>query len=986
MKALAIAVLCLVSGVADAQQLQTQDGLEMALRADGRIDAVVTEGNRWGAGEGESGLVFSDVAAGGGFLPAGGRVQPGRGGLVHRGTHARLQIEFEATYRPLPGAVAVEGFVRDTAGRDRAITVRVALPVDAVGGTWWSDIRRSQPIADKTYANLHATPGVGASGKASAYPWGAISNRAGMLCLGVPMDHPVVHRIVYDGRLRSFCVEFDFGLSPLTAAFPGRADFKLVVFRGDPAWGFRSAAARYYGLFPEAFRRRAVGEGLWMPFTDVAKVEDPEDFNFVFQEGGPNIGYDQRHGVYSFPYISPHWAWLWMPDRKEKPTPEYIAQRLSTGLRSGDPKVRREAQLIANCAAKNAEGAYHYDIGQAHWAPHREGHLGWYVMFPANADPDLKPEQEGPTTGAEALATVERVVRQYNRPEAFVDGFYFDGVDERPLDNYAAEQFRSAEWPLTFGTATRRAILCGPFSSYKLLKRIADRMHETGRMTMANGIPSRFPFSVAWLDAGGSELEPSIEREPVGMDWLAYARTLMFHKPLLLLYKPRLEERFDRDLSPYLVDYMSACLLYAAEPSLFKIFSNTDPSFYYSFFERPDWYNRYRPIFLDYLPLVRRLGLAGWEPVTYARCGEPRLLVERFGSGANLHLVVYNPLRDTGPLVTELDVELGPLGWDAGARAYVVNLGEGRAVPVTRTEKGVRLRLAVPPRRAVVLAVRQSPAGLADFDIEEAGWSAAIARSRLRDQIEQPLPIDFESDPDGVPVGFHTYSYGDAQYRSDTKTFHSGPRSELLVLRGKARATLSATLPARGGAAYRVSAWARAEMPSGGSAHFYVRWHGKGKKELSKLATSTQLAAASDWRELTLAATAPEEAEEMLLVLVATNSGQREARVWFDEPTIVEQAPGGRPTKLLPLAPKWAPASAAHWASELDRLGARLKSLAAQTDAESLRAEILRAAGEVRGQAESLRKAEGEYRGVAAALEVVGRRLRRGAGILESSR
>ena len=188
---------------------------------------------------------------------------------------------------------------------------------------------------------LQDTPGVGATGSASRYPWAAVSSASGEICLGVPMDHFVVHHLACQGRQGTYYVEFDFGLSRLTKAFPSRADFKLVVFTADPAWGFRAAAAKYYALFPGP--RPSGGttrEGLWMPFTDVAKVNDGEDFNFVFQEGAPNIAYDERHGISSFPYLSPHWAWLWMPDRKEKPTPQYIQERLAKDIASADPAPR----------------------------------------------------------------------------------------------------------------------------------------------------------------------------------------------------------------------------------------------------------------------------------------------------------------------------------------------------------------------------------------------------------------------------------------------------------------------------------------------------------------------------------------------------------------------------------------------------------------------------------------------------------------------
>ncbi len=760
-----------------------------------------------------------------------------------------------------------------------------------------------------------------------------------------------------------------------------------MLFTADPAWGFRSATAKYYSLCPEAFRRRAAEEGLWMPFTNIAKVADAEDFNFRFQEGAGDIGYDEAHGVYSFSYISPLWAWLWMPERKERPTDEFVQEKLAADLKSEDPAVRRQAQMVVNCSAVNAQGKLHYSIGSAHWAPSKFGPVGWYAMFPANADPDLAQLNRGPTTGEETMKRVEELVARYNRPEAFIDGFYFDGVDERPLDNYAREQFPFAESPLTIGTDTKRPILCGAFSSYKFLKRVAERMHATGRLTMANGVPSQFPFSAGYLDAGGAELEPSIENDPVTLGYLTYARTLLYHKPLLLLYKPRLEERFDRDLSPYLVDYMNACLPYAAEPSLFKIFSNTNVEFYHSFFERPDWYNRYRPIFVEYLPLVRRLALAGWEPVTHARASDARVIVERFGSGANLNFVVYNPLRE-GPAITiKLDVALGELGWARDAQACVANLADAALVPSAQTARGLTLTVAVPPRRAAVLAVRDALSRLGAWDVDEAGRHLQIAGSRLQDKLTQKLPIDFEADPedDGVPTGFTTYKEGTVSYASDRTVFHSAPRATRAVLSGKARATQSTTVALGAARKIRVSMWAKATFAAAGSLHFYFRWRDKTNKDLGMVTLPGGLSASSDWRQLQHEASAPAEATAVELVMVATTPGPGDATVWFDDPTIVGVGEG-KEEGLLPLTRKAVPPSAPAMGRELVALQETVKSLADGANKgetpPTLCSLLLTRAAELEQRRAALVAESADWLSVAAAVGVAGGRLGRAASVL----
>ena len=979
------ALLALVMCPAYAQHTVASGGLKLDLGQDGSVAGVSVGGQPWPLAQPAlSGLLVRDVAAEGQFVAAGGTIVPTAGGLKQAGVNDPLKLQFEATYRARPGAIEVQGFIHDLSARDRAITVRFALPIAATGGTWWHDLLSQQTIAGEVYANLRHT-GVGATGNTSAFPWGAVSSAAGELCLGVPMDRFVVHRIAYDGPGHSLNLDLDFGLSPLTRAFPSRADFSLVIYAADPRWGFRSATSAYYALFPDAFARRAQKEGLWMPFTDIAKVQDPEDFNFAFQEGASNIPWDEAHGIYSFRYISPHWAWLWMPERQEKPTPEFVQQKLADDLKSDNAATRKAAETIVNCAAKNAQGEFHYSIGQAHWAPHKTGHLGWYAMYPANADPDLAQLGQGPTTGAETMTAVDRDVATYNKPGAFLDGFYFDGVDERPLDNYATEHFQFAEAPLTFGTDTKRPILCGAFSSYKFLQRVADKMHASGRLVMANGVPSQFPFSLYYLDAGGSEQEPSIESPPVSLSYLTYARALMYHKPLLLLYKPRLEERFDRDLAPYLVDYMNACLPYAAEPSLFMIFSNTDPSFYYNFWERPDWYNAYRSIFVDYVPLVQRLALAGWEPITNARASDPSLVVERFGT-ANPHFVVYNPAREGEPI--RCDLEVAPTG-PAGALACAVNLVDGAAVPTSaRPDGGVRAHLTLAPRRAAVLAFAPAGRQLAGFDLGEAARYAAIAGSRLHDKLHQASGVNFEEDPGdtGTPRGFSPYREGEAVFASDTKTFHSPPRATRVTLTDKARAVQSVTMPVPASCKLHFSLWGKADFPAAGSLNFYVRWRDKAGKDISDLLNSPAVTATCDWKQLTLDATAPENAGSVMMALVATRQGEGVATAWFDDPGIVALGDDGKQTVLLPVPPVVPTATAEQLAAALQQRAAQLQQFVAQgaktTEAAALCRQALSLAGDLTQQAQAIRKDVPDYPGVAAALDVSAGRLRRAGGIL----
>ena len=175
----------------------------------------------------------------------------------------------------------------DTTGRDRAVTLLFALPLDATGWQWGDDARRSRLIGGSgEFANTVSLR-CGANGKMSLYPLAAVWNERAGLALGLDMDHPAQYRLVYHAGTRQFFIAYDFGLTKDTAKFPSSAGFRFVLYRFDPRWGFRAALQKYYDLFPQHFTKRVTREGVWMPFTDIAKVPGFEDFGFAFQEGAP---------------------------------------------------------------------------------------------------------------------------------------------------------------------------------------------------------------------------------------------------------------------------------------------------------------------------------------------------------------------------------------------------------------------------------------------------------------------------------------------------------------------------------------------------------------------------------------------------------------------------------------------------------------------------------------------------------------------------
>jgi hypothetical protein len=79
--------------------------------------------------------------------------------------------------------------------------------------------------------------------------------------------------------------------------------------------------------------------------------------------------------------------------------------------------------------------------------------------------------------------------------------------------------------------------------------------------------------------------------------------------------------------TPELVEkYFDRALFYGMWPGFFSHNAAENP-----YWQNPRWYDRDRPLFKKYIPLIRRVAEAGWRPIPHATCDNPSVLVERFG-------------------------------------------------------------------------------------------------------------------------------------------------------------------------------------------------------------------------------------------------------------------------------------------------------------------------------------------------------------------
>ena len=563
--------------------------------------------------------------------------------------------------------------------RERAITLVFALPVEAVGWTWHEDVRHGRSIqAGQEYVNV-VHIGTGSTGDLSLYPWAMIDDGEAGLMLGIDVGQPAQYRLGYSAGTGHFFVAYDFGLTEETEGFPNGAPFSFVVARAEPEWGFRAATKKYYGIFPEAFARRSPDQGIWMPFTDVSTVAGWEDFGFKYHEGINNVSFDDQADVLSFRYTEPSTWWMRMPPEVPR-THEGVMEVLRKKAEEGD----RRARAIEASGSHDAQGRLQYQIRKEPWC---DG-----AVFNSNPSPHLPGESEAQMNWNEEVC--ERLYGADSEGEQ--DGEYLDSVEGyvTATENFRRDHFRQARVPLTFSTLSQRPVIHKAFSVWEFSTWLGGQVRGMGKLLFGNAVPDRFAFLAPAFDVMGTEsnwLHGEGWKVPAD-GWFNFRRTMCYQKPYLLL----MNTDYDR-LVPELVEkYFQRCLFYGFFPSMFSHNAAENP-----YWKTPRWYERDRHLFKRYIPFIKQVAGAGWEPITGARSENPQVWAERFGpgEGGEVFITLFNASSETLETRIWIDSEI------LGAPGIVVDLLNGEPMVIQKDARGVFLGVTLTSEQVRVLTV-----------------------------------------------------------------------------------------------------------------------------------------------------------------------------------------------------------------------------------------------------------------------------------------
>lgn len=545
-----------------------------------------------------------------------------------------LGLRVESVVRPSDGHLVVSGSVTSERAEDRAITLVYALPLDARGWQWVDSIRQTREIGD--YGDFFSTlqVGAGATGAMSQYPLGVVSKGKQGVALGLDMGHPTIYRIGYNAGLRCLYIALDYGLAPETVRFPNRADFQFVVYPFESREGFRSAYKKYQEIFPDYFVVRARKQGIWMPFTDIATVEGAEDFGFRFHEGNNNVPWDDEHDVLSFRYTEPMTWWMRMDKKLDRTVKTAISER--------DRVAEAGKEWTAPMAQVTQLAAMHHENGEPAMlfrdTPWCDG-----AVWSVNPNPWLGGGYAGnasPLNGATIYWNPEIKAKLYGPgAKGKLDGEYLDSIEGYVTTtlNHRRDHFADTSVPLSYSPVTHQLALAKPLAIYEFTRWLSEDLHSDGRLLFANGGGNNYTFLTPWLDVLGTETNWMHQGEyrPQTIDRMDGVRTRCGAKPYLFL----MNTNFDEFRGDKVEKFFNRCLFYGMWPGFFSHNASDKP-----YWQNPKLYNEDRPIFRRFIPLLRKVCEAGWQPEVIATCDSPSLLVERFGGTADkgAYLTVYN--------------------------------------------------------------------------------------------------------------------------------------------------------------------------------------------------------------------------------------------------------------------------------------------------------------------------------------------------------
>ena len=634
------------------------------------------------------------------------------------------EIRLHAEFVPCGDYLLVRGEIENLRGEERGYIVDYRLPrlsADARFGYGLEESAAMDQAEEK---------------EADAFPIGAMTNAREGVAIAIPPTEPRSFGVT--GGKDGLGIRFYLGVTPRAPQFANRASFVFLIYPVEAQWGFRSAVSRYYTFFPQYYTPRLKRDGLFMFQMGGRTPANVDQYGFDLVESQWDdetmkaaIARDQAHGITTFPYtIEGQRELKFLPklpatydEAMEVFNHWTLADHAGHALtkenvtNDGDRDAKDE---ILSSACTYADGQYATMIRETSWGAKS-------LTFKVNPNPHLFSDTPGKVTvGGRQLKVVDRWLVEH--PEfggIFVDSL---GSNWPALFNFRADHFPYAKYPLTFD-ASGKVALHNTTSFYEFIDALRTSLRRSDRLVMANGV-------YTYISKGG---EVSKRLESIKFDGKANefikgntppehyrgSGTKLGRFFLTALLDAATCEQgikatvdLSRDNRVMMGRKMYGYINYRWEDAAqvsefvnkalaFGIYASSTTDFFSGtkYEDHANGYLRDKVLLDWYLPLVRKLSAAGWEPVRHATVEGNSLASERFGHGSDVYFTLYNDaaVAQTG----SLSIDLRSLGISEDAATFE-EIGHHTAIKATEPGK---ISFVMEPKRTYIISLKDKLPG-----------------------------------------------------------------------------------------------------------------------------------------------------------------------------------------------------------------------------------------------------------------------------------
>jgi len=561
-------------------------------------------------------------------------------------------LQVQVTYRPAGDHIAITTTVSDPTGGPRALDVGWGLPLvltspGATGGTawrWWDGLRENRPLAaDQDFARA-VSADITSYLPISLYPYSVIENGTTAIALGIPLDSPRYMLLHYDGWRDRYEGRAHLGVSPLATKLNGQADFTLLLYRSDPAWGLRAAAARHAAIGPDWYDTPAD----FSPYEDYVRDHFPDT-----EPGRQRLKtYNEQH-IYAAQYSV--FETPVSMEEKSASAPTYAAALafLQSLAEANAPQGTYPASVVCDAAGE----PHLKSIGVFPWSRGK-----WTAIWIPNMDPDLP---DG--FGAARLEELHRLFTTTAQQGLLLNGVFVDNFISTTTIDLCPDHLAVADLPLTYTPNTYQSgvhVASAGWEYLTQLRALLDAQPEPYRSIVVNfwgmGIPNLLS---PYLDAFGSEGDTT----RAGNNW---ELSILDYRRATAMGRPRLFANQASNLSA------SEVKAFAHEALFYGTWGSQGPNaqgWPASAAKTLTWLNEQ----------VKPLILLGWQPIPYATIDHADVWVERFGNHA---FTVHN--WGDKPADFTLTIDLTALGIDP-AGLHITESVSGTTVEGTVTAAGL---------------------------------------------------------------------------------------------------------------------------------------------------------------------------------------------------------------------------------------------------------------------------------------------------------